>query len=253
MTAACGNYTTWLKQIFRLDLTDSTQSQARMLLLQGVTPDFAVLAREQSAGQGRLGRPWLSRAGLGLYCTVALQPGVQLERWPQLGLVAAVAAADAVAAYGLQLQIKWPNDLYHGGRKVGGILAETVMDAEGNFTAAMVGIGINVGHAREDFPPELAGKADSFYSISGRIVDTAILADALLSCLRTRLAEWREKGFDPIRQVWLQRDCTIGKTVTIGVDGGKARVTAIRPDGCLLVEDHTGCKRSIICDDVILA
>lgn len=254
MSSARVNREIWPKRIIRLGLTDSTQERARFLLHNGVDPDFAILAREQHAGQGRLGRQWVSERNLGLYCTISLRPVVPTEYWPQASLVMAVAAADAVErAAGVSLRIKWPNDLYHDGRKVGGILAETVVGADGNPLAALIGVGINVGHAHDDFPPELAGRAISLRGISGQNIDVTSLFNELLSCFHSRAAQWRNEGFAPLRRAWLERDCAIGKPVTIGADGEKCVVVAIDADGCLLVEDAAGTVRTIICDDVVLA
>jgi len=122
---------------------DSTMRAAASLETGGV-----VLAGEQTAGQGRLGRVWHSEAGAGIYCSIVLQPA------PLLTLALGLAARSAIlAASGLACDIRWPNDLMLGGRKVAGILVHA------DDRKAIAGIGINVNHT--SFPPELANEATS--------------------------------------------------------------------------------------------
>jgi BirA family biotin operon repressor/biotin-[acetyl-CoA-carboxylase] ligase len=131
------------RRIDYYETIDSTMRAAAGLEVGGV-----VLAGEQTAGQGRLGRTWHSEAGAGIYCSMALRPA------PALTLALGLAARNAIfEAAGLMCDIRWPNDLLLSGKKVAGILVQA---ADGK---AVGGIGINVGHA--EFPAELAGVATS--------------------------------------------------------------------------------------------
>jgi len=95
------------------------------------------LAEHQTAGRGRLGRVWVDEPGTGLSFSVVVDPALPVARWPELTLVAANAVADAI---GPEATIKHPNDVFVGGRKVAGILAES-------SERVVIGIGVNVGTA----------------------------------------------------------------------------------------------------------
>src|SRR5512140_2750495 len=123
--------------------TDSTNAVARELAAAGAPHGTVVTADEQTAGRGRQGRTWSAPAGRAILCSIVVRDPPRL-----LPLLTGVAVAETV---GEGAQIKWPNDVWHRGRKVAGILVEG-RPQEG---WAVVGIGLNVALRREDFPPEL--------------------------------------------------------------------------------------------------
>jgi BirA family biotin operon repressor/biotin-[acetyl-CoA-carboxylase] ligase len=168
-----------------VESTPSTQ-----LLLEPHAPEGAVAgAGEQTAGRGRLGRRWLAPAGTSLLCSVQLLPEVSPERLPELTGVAAHACAEAIAAVtGLQPELKFPNDLLVGSRKVAGILAEA---REGRV---VLGVGINVNVAEGDLPTEVDRPATSLLVETGRKVDRAELLVALLERLEHRYDAWVDQG-----------------------------------------------------------
>jgi BirA family biotin operon repressor/biotin-[acetyl-CoA-carboxylase] ligase len=156
--------------VHRFDRLASTNDEARALALRGDPHGAAVVAGEQTGGRGTKGRGWHSHAGLGLYASFILRgPGGGAVPLPHLvPLAAGLAGADAVLeAAGLATALKWPNDILHDGKKLGGILSEGVgAGAPGGFV--VVGIGINVGHGPADFPPELRATATSIRLAGGR-------------------------------------------------------------------------------------
>ena len=145
------------RRVLFFHTTASTNDVALALAAQGDCEGTIVLADQQTAGRGRLGRAWHSPAGNGLYVSLVLRPA----RVPGLlTLAAGVALAEAVEAVtALPPDIKWPNDLLVGRRKLAGILAET---ASGDVPQVVIGYGINVG--RQSFPPDLSGRATSLES-----------------------------------------------------------------------------------------
>lgn len=161
--------------------TPSTQ-----LLLPADAPEGAVVvAEEQTAGRGRLGRSWLAPAGTSLLLSLQLRPPVPGERLPELTVVASRACADAIAARtGLEPELKFPNDVLVGGRKVAGVLAEA---REGRV---VLGIGVNVNLAPEELPREVDRPATSLLAETGREVDRAELLAELLERLERRYDEW---------------------------------------------------------------
>lgn len=161
-----------------MESTPSTQ-----LLLAPDAPEGAVVvAGEQTAGRGRLGRSWLAPAGTSLLCSVQLRPRVDPRRLPELTGVAARALAEAIEAVtGLAPEIKEPNDLLLGGRKVAGVLAEAREER------VVLGIGINANIPKAELPTELA---TSLLLETGRELDPADLLVELLDRLERRYDEW---------------------------------------------------------------
>jgi BirA family biotin operon repressor/biotin-[acetyl-CoA-carboxylase] ligase len=164
-----------------VESTPSTQ-----LLLAPDAPEGAVaIAGEQTAGRGRLGRPWFAPAGTSLLCSIQLRPEASPERLPELTGVAARACAEALAAVtGLEPELKFPNDLLVEGRKVAGILAEA---REGRV---VLGVGINVNVPESDLPTEVDRPATSLLVETGREVDRAELLVELLDRLERRYDTW---------------------------------------------------------------
>lgn len=183
----------WVRRVVCLDETDSTNAEALRLAAAGEPEGLVVVADAQTSGRGRLGRSWWAEPGRSLLVSWLVRPALEADRWPTLTLVAGLAAARAlIAAAGVEVRLKWPNDLLVGGRKLGGLLAEA--DGRG---ALVVGLGVNVRQAR--FPSELAGLATSVVAAGGRPVERPWLLAATLSGFGARmgapehaLGEYRE-------------------------------------------------------------
>ena len=149
-----------------------------------------VVADEQTEGRGRLGRQWLAPAGTSLLLSILLRPDVEPARLPELSLVAGRACAEAIAeTAGLETEVKFPNDVLVGGRKVAGILAEA---SEGRVA---LGVGINVSQAAGELPPDARTPATSLLLETGREIDRAELLVALLDHLERRYDEWLGAGY----------------------------------------------------------
>ena len=146
------------RRVYRYETVGSTNTELMALARQGAAEGTVVLARQQTAGRGRMGRSFQSPAGLGLYGSVLLRSSP--EDAPRIPALAATAVRRAIRrSCGLSCGIKWPNDLVLSGRKVCGILAEALPGPEGSLWV-VVGIGINVCQRREDFLPELRETAE---------------------------------------------------------------------------------------------
>lgn len=161
--------------------TPSTQ-----LLLAAEAPEGAVVtADEQTAGRGRLGRRWLAPAGTSLLCSLQLRPDVPGERLPELTGVAAQSVAEAVTALtGLETELKFPNDVLVGARKLAGVLAEA---REGRV---VLGIGINVNVAGDELPRAVDRPATSVLAETGSELDRAELLAEVLERLERRYDAW---------------------------------------------------------------
>ena len=169
-------------------VTGSTNSDAVAAARLGAPHGSVYLSDEQLAGRGRGDHGWISAAGEGLYVSVLLRPQFPAARLPFLPLAAGLAAAHAIRevtslapAPGLEIDLRWPNDLLIGPRKTGGILVEANIDSKG-LLCAVVGIGINV-HQRA-FPPDLATPATSLDLETNRHIARQALLLALLKSLQ---------------------------------------------------------------------
>jgi BirA family biotin operon repressor/biotin-[acetyl-CoA-carboxylase] ligase len=171
--------------VHRLETVLSTNDAARALALHGAAHGTAVLAKEQTRGRGTKGRVWHSPAGLGLYASFILRgpAGAALPFPHLLPLAAGLAASDAVLeTSGVACGLKWPNDVVHGGKKLGGILCEGVSGgAGGDF--AVVGIGLNVSHGPVDFPDDIREASTSIKIAGGRPVTVEAVWAALCGAL----------------------------------------------------------------------
>lgn len=164
-----------------LERCESTQRE-----LPPEAPEGAVVATdEQTAGRGRLGRPWFAAPGTSLLFSVNLRPAVETARLPQLSIVAGVASAEAIRRVtGLEPEIKLPNDLLVGRRKLAGILAEAREER------VVLGIGVNVNVALEDLPVGVDVEPTSLLAELGVPVDRARLLAAILLELERRYDTW---------------------------------------------------------------
>ena len=144
--------------IYLYDTLESSNRTAKLLALDGAPHGTLVLTAHQSAGRGRLGRRFESPAGKGVYCSVLLRPEMPAANAQTATISAAVAVCRAVKKLcGLELAVKWVNDLYYQGRKVCGILTEAGTDLEsGQLEWLVVGIGLNLTSTAADWPEELA-------------------------------------------------------------------------------------------------
>jgi len=224
--------------------TSSTNTELRRMAEDGAPHGTVLIACCQKGGRGRMGRSFYSETG-GLYLSLLLRPKTAAERGGDITGVAAVAVAEAVEAVtGKQTYIKWVNDLFCDGKKVCGILTEAAVSLEGGqFTYAVVGIGLNVYSPKVGFPKELADIAGSLYP-----------CDEIQSGLINRLAAEILCRFDELYQTpdnalegYKRRCFLIGPQVTAvrGTEERCVNVLDVAEDYCLIVEDEEG-KRHLL-------
>jgi BirA family biotin operon repressor/biotin-[acetyl-CoA-carboxylase] ligase len=225
----------------------STNDAASALAAQSTAPaeGAVVFADEQTAGRGRRGHVWHSPPGSGLYVSVILEPGaarVDPDRATMLvTLTAGVALVEGIeAATGLRPDLKWPNDLLVGRRKLGGILSEGVgIGTSGGLSrvsTVIVGYGINI--AQTAYPPDVAARATSLETELGRPIDRALVFAQTLASLAARYDDLLSGRFDAILDAWRRRaPAASGARVTwTSAAGAQSGVTAgIDDRGALLV------------------
>lgn len=158
------------------------ECESTQRLLGDDDPEGATVATDhQTAGRGRLGRRWEDAPGRALLCSVLLLPTAEMERWPELSVVAGEAVA---AAIGGGAAVSHPNDVAIDGRKVAGILPEA------SSGRVVLGIGVNVNQAAGELPAETAKPATSLRIEHGRVFERAPLLAAILAELERRYDEW---------------------------------------------------------------
>ena len=218
----------------------STNDLAAALAEGGAREGAVVAANAQSAGRGRQGRTWASPAGAGLYVSAVLRP--VREAVPVLTIAAGVAVAEGIeAATGLALQLKWPNDVYAGARKVAGVLAEAGSSTPPGVQYVVLGFGINVMPAA--YPPEVAVRATSLEREVGRAVDRGLLLAECLCALAQRYTDLRNGRSGAVVDAWRARAApTLGRRVRWEVAGTTMEGIAenIDQSGALVVRTDSG-------------
>ena len=230
------------------DTLESSNRTAKLLAVEGAPHGTLVITAHQSSGRGRLGRKFESPAGKGVYCSVLLRPEVPAASAQTATIGAAVAVCRAVKALcGLELSIKWVNDLYYQSKKVCGILTEAGTDLEsGRLEWLVVGIGLNLTSTAADWPPELAVKAGSLYPGGPAPVSRAALAGAIARELLALcpafdcLDEYRARCFVPGHWV----------TVCAETETYAAKALAIDDEGRLVVQRENGRREALRCGEV---
>ena len=220
-----------------LETVDSTNSFCRRLALEGAPDGTAVLADCQTAGRGRRGRSFQSPAGKGLFFSVLWRPDCAPEKLLPLTALSAVAVCRAVQRVtGVRPQIKWPNDLVLGGRKLAGILTEISLEGEsGHVSHVVVGIGINVRAPEGDGLSTVPG---SLQMVDGRW-DAPQALQAVVPALITTLQAFARQGFAPLQQRFAQRDALAGRAVSLS-DGSAGTAQGVAADGALQVQTAGG-------------
>ncbi len=218
----------------------------------GEPEGFAVLADRQTSGRGRRGRSWASLPGVGVWTSILLRPQVSPLKAPLLTLMAGAAAAEAIATTaGVELRLKWPNDLLLDGQKVVGILSEMTTTGQ-RIGHVAIGIGINVHHRREDFPDDVRDSATSIDLAAGLRANRGEVAAALYDALDRWYAAFCGDGAAMVLQAARMKTATLGKTVTVDTGTARWQGTAVDldEDGALLVRDAQGTIRRVLADDV---
>ncbi|WP_277631382.1 biotin--[acetyl-CoA-carboxylase] ligase [Atopococcus tabaci] len=227
------------------DSVESTNLVAKEHIQRELVDGEVLLALEQTAGKGRLGREWTSSKGKALTMSIVLKPLVEKPYLlTQLTAAALAAALSPLADFG----IKWPNDLLLNNKKVAGILTETVYSGS-TLEAVIIGVGINVNQDASDFPDSILTKASSLKMELGSPLDPNAIAAAFLNSFEVMYQQYLQTK-DPslFLEICREKSLIIGKTVWIvnGKQKKKARVKDIGTDGELkIIDDMTGMEEAL--------
>lgn len=218
-----------------LSTIGSTNDEALAWAAEGGADLSVVIADEQTAGRGRLGRTWRTPRGTAIAVSVILRgPSDPLPHYSRLAGLGAMAVADACRSMGLQASIKWPNDILVEGRKLAGVLVESAWTGAA-LEAAVIGIGINVLEASGPPPESVRYPATSMETSLGRPPIRAEVLRELLSALIT----WRTKlDSDEFIAAWEKRLAWRGRQVALLRDGQppvRGKLSGLAPDGSLKI------------------
>ncbi|MDI6853885.1 MAG: biotin--[acetyl-CoA-carboxylase] ligase [Deltaproteobacteria bacterium] len=240
----------WRGPIHHFETIASTNDLAKELGAKGAPEGTLVVAEEQQAGRGRLGRQWDSPRGVGLYATLLLRPELPPLDMPQITLTTAVAAVRALQrAAGLKAAIKWPNDILVDGKKAGGILTEMETESD-RIRYLALGLGLNVNNPA--FPPELVHSATSLYLAAGRTFSRVAVLQAWLEELENLYESFLARGFPQILAEWKRHAVTLGRRVQVrqGPNLIRGRAVEVDRDGALLVEQEGGLTVRVISGEI---
>lgn len=238
-----------LPQGWRLDARDrvgSTNDEARALAIAGAPHGTIVWAKRQDAARGRRGRAWSSPEG-NLACSAILRPDIPFARAGELTFVVGVALADAVASFGVEPKLKWPNDVQIAGDKLAGILLEAAVAPDRSVDWIVAGTGVNIAHH-----PQLADyHATDLHAAGARDATVETVLERYAGALDRRLAEWHDEGFDAIRAAWLGRAVGLGARIKVRLETETLEgvFEHIDPSGALILRTDTG-RHSITAGDV---
>jgi BirA family biotin operon repressor/biotin-[acetyl-CoA-carboxylase] ligase len=234
------------RQIFFFESITSTMHEAATLAAAGCPSGTAVVAEEQTAGQGRHGHSWHSEPGAGLYVSVVLRLPLPPDSLPVLTLALGLATAETIArATDLDPDLRWPNDVMLGDRKTAGILVQLV------DSVAIAGLGVNVNHPA--FPPEIAAEATSLRLASGRPHSREDLLICLLPTIDSFCRMLLEGGRHPILDQFARRSSYVhGKRVRVEQPGGIVTGTTagLDPAGFLKLRADDGSESLILAGGV---
>jgi BirA family biotin operon repressor/biotin-[acetyl-CoA-carboxylase] ligase len=239
-------------QVF--EQTTSTNDVIEKLARDGVKEGVVVFAESQTRGRGRLGRKWISPAHKGLWFSILLRPNLRPQETTQLTVASATALRRAIESEtGLKPEIKWPNDILIGGKKVAGILTELSAEVD-RVKHVILGIGIDANLDANEFPADLKKTATSLKIETGETVSRAELAVAVLRELDFDYARIGGGKFPAVADEWESGCVTIGKNVTVHIGDRKIRGCAesLDDDGALLVRTEHGHLERITGGDVTL-
>ncbi|MCK9151306.1 biotin--[acetyl-CoA-carboxylase] ligase [Methanobacterium alcaliphilum] len=235
-------------EIYYFEEVDSTNNVAKKLAEDGAAEGTIVIAETQTRGRGRRGKTWLSPTG-GVWMSIILRPNIPPAEAPQLTLMTGVAAAETLKEEcGLNVGIKWPNDILIGSKKVCGILTE----ANAKFSTldyVVVGIGIDANVDPEIFPSEVRKGATSLKMELNKEIKGPLLVQKFLKRFESTYNSFKEGNFPEILNEWRKLSKTIGSDVEVRKQLGKVvkgEAIGITQNGALILELEDGSLRKVI-------
>lgn len=237
-----------------LDASESTMKDAKLAAINGQPNNTLIVADIQEAPKGRFDRPFFSKAGSGIYMSILLRPNQLFDDMAQYTVIMAVAASRAMDdATQTQTEIKWVNDIYLSGKKVGGILSEAISDVEsGQISTVIIGVGINFSLKQNEFPTSLRDKATSLFPKETPSITRNELIGAIWNQFYKILHQLPKQDF---LEEYRQKSFVLGKTVSFTQNGidYEGRATVINERGELVVQLQTGTEKVLSSGEISLS
>lgn len=221
------------------DTVDSTNDIALQMAQNGEPEGTIITAGQQLKGRGRRGRAWFDKPNQSVLMSIIVKPDIPPTRLHELSFIASLSAAQCLKVEcGLDISLKWPNDVYIGNKKLGGILIEAIPAA--NPSIAIIGMGINVN--QRTFPPELSGIATSVVMEHGFNPNTEELTQSLAKAILSNYEAYLLHGFEEILSRWSKYMWGIGRQARITTEGQVLQgvISGVDSSGALLLEDPFG-------------
>lgn len=244
------------RPVIYFDRVGSTNDVAHQQGAAGAAEGLLVVADEQTAGRGRMGRSWLAPRGTSLLFSLLLRPAIPLALAGQLAMCLGLGAVEGIEVVtGVRPALKWPNDLLLDGLKLGGMLAELRTDSD-RIEYAVLGLGLNVNVKLEE------QRWTSLSAALGRAIDRVeLLAEILGRCetwyARVAAAEagagsGRREAAEQLNAAWSARLDTLGRYIAVSTPTGELRgkATGVSPEGALILEQEGGELRLVWGGDV---
>lgn len=238
-------------QIEYLKEIPSTNDHAKELAKQGAPEGTVVISEVQVEGKGRMDRDWISPKG-GLWMSVILRPQLAPNEAQGITLLVGVALARVLNRSYVGCSIKWPNDIYVGGKKVAGILTEMEAEMDG-INYVVVGMGVNVNFSVDALPKDLQEGATTIMDEKGEMVHRTDMARDILRELDKVYADFNSGLLPELLGEWKELSSTIGQRVKVLTrkEPIVGEAVAISKEGALIVEKDDGTMEKVIAGECI--
>ncbi len=243
-------------QLFVFNEVGSTNDVLRELIAEGSDADGTVVVSDsQTVGRGRLGRKWLSPGGMNLYLSALFRPQVSPQESSVFTFLASCALVEVFSAYGVDAEIKWPNDILVGGKKISGVLTE-LGTSDGAVNYLVIGIGVNLNLPEEFIRREMEDISEKTTSLSillGEEVNREKFCAELINALDRFYGEFRRRGTQAIVNMWIERWGFVGREISVDVSGEVISGVVERVDatGFLYLRTDEGDLRKVITGDTV--
>jgi len=236
------------RKVIHKDTVESTMDLASQYADQGAEHGSVFCAETQTRGRGRMGRQWVSPPGQGIYASLLLRPEISLTESTKMVFLAGVALHEAVASVtGLDVHIKWPNDLLIGSKKLAGILTELRAQSD-RIDRLIIGIGMNVNTPKKELFPQ----ATSLSAEGGKKYFRVRLFQEFLFLCEQRYEQALKEGFEPALSDWKKHCRLWGERVAVEMGQGVVEgiVSDLADDGGLIIQLDDGRQQKIVTGDI---
>lgn len=232
---------------------DSTSLCLEKMVSGGAPEGVVVVADQQTAGRGRMGRTWFSPPRCNIYCSFLLRPKIDPPQVTSLPLLIGLAVTRSIRNIlpDLEPKIKWPNDIQIDGRKICGILCDMQAEMD-QIHHVIIGFGMNVNIEPTDLLPEIAQRATSLRIVAGKKISRVAILASILNTFEELYKKWLMQGLNPFMSEFQQHDVLRGRQVELEQFGRKVSGVGngIGPDGALVLQMPDGSLTNVISGDV---